>query len=56
MTSEEFRQMALSFPGAEESPHFDRMAFKVVKKKIFATMHEKTLSANVKLNEVDQSG
>lgn len=55
MTSEEFRQMALSFPGAEESLHFDRMAFRVVKKRIFATLHEKTLSANLKLNEIDQS-
>ena len=55
MTTAEFRKLALSFPGTEEAPHFDRAAFKVTGKRIFATMHEKEKTANLKLTEVDQS-
>lgn len=55
MTAKEFRAIALSFEGTEEAPHFDRAAFKVIGKRIFATMHEKSLTANLKLSEVDQS-
>ena len=47
--------MALSFPGTEEHPHFDRAAFKVIGKRIFATLHEKSRTANLKLSPVDQS-
>jgi predicted DNA-binding protein (MmcQ/YjbR family) len=54
MTNKEFREMALSFPGTEENPHFDRAAFKVVKKRIFASLHEETRTANVKLSPADQ--
>lgn len=55
MTNNEFKEMALSFPGTEDAPHFDRIAFKVIKKRIFATLHEKTKTANLKLSEIDQS-
>jgi predicted DNA-binding protein (MmcQ/YjbR family) len=54
MTAAEFRDMALSFPGTEENPHFDRAAFKVIKKRIFATLHEASLTANLKLSPQDQ--
>jgi predicted DNA-binding protein (MmcQ/YjbR family) len=54
MTANEFRDMALSFPGTEENPHFDRAAFKVIKKRIFATLHEATQTANLKLTPKDQ--
>ena len=47
--------MALSFPGAMEAPHFDRVAFKVENKRIFATLHEESGTANLKLLPVDQS-
>lgn len=40
MTSAAFRKLALSFPLAEEHPHFERAAFKVSGKRIFATMLE----------------
>ncbi len=40
VTAETFRQMALSFPGAIELPHFDRASFRI-NKRIFATMDEK---------------
>jgi predicted DNA-binding protein (MmcQ/YjbR family) len=55
MTSQQFRDLALSFPGTEENPHFERAAFKVIKKRIFATMHEASKTVNMKLTLADQS-
>jgi hypothetical protein len=55
MTPQQFRKLALSFDNTEEAAHFDRAAFKVSGKRIFATMHEKDKTANLKLTEVDQS-
>ncbi len=55
MTSNQFRTLALSFPGTEENPHFERAAFKVTGKRIFATLHEESKTANLKLSVVDQS-
>lgn len=50
MTAEDFSQLALSFPDTEENPHFDRRAFKISGRKIFATMDKKGISANLKLS------
>ncbi len=55
MTNEEFRDLALSFSGTEEAPHFDKAAFKVVNKRIFATLDEVRGIANLKISVVDQS-
>jgi hypothetical protein len=55
MTAKEFRELALGFPGTEENPHFDRMAFKVTAKRIFATLHGESQMANLKLSPTDQS-
>lgn len=55
MTIEHFKTLARSLPGTEENPHFDRIAFKVAGKRIFATLHEESASVNLKLNPVDQS-
>jgi hypothetical protein len=55
MTTAEFRHMALSFPGTEENPHFDRAAFKVINKRIFTTLHETSHTVNVKLSPKEQS-
>ncbi len=55
MTSDQFRKLALSFEGTEENPHFDRAAFKVTGKRIFATLHAPSRTANLKLTPVDQS-
>ena len=55
MTTKEFKQLALSFPGTAEAAHFDRIAFKVIGKRIFTTLHEETGMVNVKLTPVDQS-
>lgn len=51
----DFKNLALSFPGTITHPHFDRLAFKVEKKRIFATLHEPAESANIKLPVVEQS-
>ena len=55
MTNKQFSALALSFADIEENPHFDRRAFKVKGKRIFATLHEKSSTANLKLSPVDQS-
>ena len=55
MTIEKFTELAMSFPGTVEAPHFDRAAFKVEKKRIFATLHKASKTANLKLPEIQQS-
>lgn len=49
-----FRAVALSMPGAAESPHFQRTSFRI-NGKIFATLDVKHKSVVVKLTSVDQS-
>lgn len=44
---QEAKNIALSFEGADEQPHFDRIAF-TIKKKIFATLSLKEETLNVK--------
>jgi hypothetical protein len=51
---ETFRKLALSFQGTEENPHFNRAAFKVIGKRIFATLHEESQTANIILSKTDQ--
>ena len=48
-----FRKLALSFPGATEEPHFEKTSFRV-KKKIFATYDKVKNRACIKLSEIDQ--
>ncbi len=48
------RKLALSFPEAEEMPHFEKASFRV-KKKIFATLSKKDNRCVVKLSMIDQS-
>jgi hypothetical protein len=55
MTIKQFKELALSFPGTIDNPHFDRTAFKIQGKRIFATLHEESNTANLKLSEIDQS-
>ncbi len=55
MTCDQFSELALSFPHTMSAPHFDRTAFKVVGKRIFATMHTQSETANLKLSPIDQS-
>ena len=55
MTSKTFSSIASSFPDTEEAMHFERKAYKVTGKRIFATLDEKSGTANLKLSVVDQS-
>ena len=48
MTEAAFRALALSLPGAKESPHFERASFRVGKK-IFATLTADGLEAMVRV-------
>lgn len=49
----EFQKIALSFPEAGESPHFEKTSFRV-RNKIFATMAPEKTEAVVKLTPGDQ--
>lgn len=51
---ETVRKLAMSFPEAIESPHFEKASFRV-KKKIFATLDAKNARCVVKLSPIDQS-
>ncbi len=53
VSSQQFRTLALSFPGTTEQPHFENCSFRVGKK-IFATLDEKNKKACLKFNEIDQ--
>ena len=55
ITVSQFTEMALSFPGVIAAPHFERTAFKIINKKIFATLHEPSRTANLMFSLVDQS-
>lgn len=55
MNVQTFKEMALSFPGTIENPHFDRVAFKVINKRIFATLHQPSATANLKLSKDEQA-
>lgn len=55
VNTETFKKIALSFEGTEQHPHFERVAFKVTGKRIFATLHEESESANIMLSKEDQA-
>ncbi len=57
VTGQELRRIALSFPHAEEKPHFERTSFRVhaPKGKIFASMPADEESANLMLSREEQS-
>ena len=53
MTEAAARKLALSFPGAEERPHFERVSFKVAGKRgrHFCTLGQGTLSLKIEPRE-----
>lgn len=53
MDVHQFRELALSFPDAIETPHFERTSFRY-RKKIFATLSEKEGLACLMLTPEDQ--
>ncbi len=54
ITIDTFRQLALSFPGTTEEPHFEKTSFRL-NKKIFATLDIKNNRACLLLTPLDQS-
>ena|ERR1700730_813035 len=54
ITEDIFTEMALSFPGAEQTPHFERIGFRVMGKRMFATYLSKNNTANVFLTPEEQ--
>lgn len=55
ITEEAFAQLALSFPGTEQTPHFERIGFKVRGKRMFATYLQKDNTANIFLTPKEQA-
>ncbi len=55
ITGQQFAQLALSFPGTEQVPHFDRIGFKVTGKRMFSTYLAKDNTANIFLTPREQA-
>lgn len=49
-----FEELALSFPGTEQNPHFNRTGFKVTGKRMFATYLAADNTANIFLTPDEQ--
>ncbi|HET6999885.1 MAG TPA: MmcQ/YjbR family DNA-binding protein [Puia sp.] len=49
-----FIEWALSFPGTEQVPHFERTGFKVKGRRMFATYLAENNTANIFLTPVEQ--
>jgi hypothetical protein len=54
MTGDEFGAMALAFQGTETVPHFERVGFKVIGRRMFATYLEADNTANIFLTPDEQ--
>src|ERR1044071_6352550 len=52
---DEARELAMSFPGTVERPHFDRASFRANDKRIFMTLKEDEHLAVLMLTPEDQS-
>lgn len=55
MDAEQFKNIALEFAGTQTAPHFERTAFKVIKRRSFAAYLEKDNTANIFLTPKEQS-
>ncbi|HXB92785.1 MAG TPA: MmcQ/YjbR family DNA-binding protein [Puia sp.] len=55
ITGDAFAKMALSFPGTEQTPHFERAGFKITGRRMFATYLAKDNTANIFLTPKEQS-
>jgi hypothetical protein len=51
----QFAEMALSFSGTEEVPHFERIGFKVTGRRMFATYLAKDNTCNIFLTPEEQA-
>ena len=54
ITGETFAEMALSFAGTEQKPHFERTGFKVTGRRMFATYLQENNTANIFLTPSEQ--
>lgn len=55
ITGEIFTEMALSFPGTEQKPHFERIGFKITGKRMFASYLSDNNTANIFLTPGEQA-
>jgi hypothetical protein len=55
ITGRQFAEMALSFSGTEQVPHFERLGFKVIGRRMFSTYLEKDNTANIFLTPKEQA-
>ena len=55
ITGEKFMELALSFPGTIQKPHFERTGFSVIGKRMFATYLAKNNTANIFLTTEEQT-
>lgn len=55
ISGEQFAQMALSFSGVEQVPHFDRIGFKITGRRMFATYLQNDNTANIFLSPAEQA-
>lgn len=55
ITGEMFQEMARSFPGTEQAPHFERTGFKITGKRMFATHLAKDNTATIFLTPEEQA-
>ena len=54
ITGKQFSELALSFPGTETTPHFERVGFRISGKRMFATYLEKDNTCNIFLSPEEQ--
>lgn len=54
VNAEQFAALALSFPGTEQVPHFDRIGFKITGRRMFTTYLERDHTCNVFLSVNEQ--
>ena len=55
ITGDAFAKLALSFPGTGQKPHFDRIGFNVIGKRMFATYLAANNTANIFLTPKEQA-
>lgn len=55
ISGQTFSELALSFAGTEQTPHFDRIGFKITGRRMFATYLAKDNTANIFLTPKEQS-
>jgi len=55
ITGEKFMDLALSFPGTAQKPHFERTGFSIIGKRMFATYLAKNNTGNIFLTSKEQA-